>query len=133
MRNEEWIVNARIPQRGFSLAGEVKAFEGLRPVVFGPCTLNANMGHPSRVGGSRRAQAKRRHSVLDFVGSWLVRGGGFLGIDELPNLCPFLIDFGHVLRAEFLIDVEFLLCAILLAKVYIVLSQAVMCVGKIRV
>ena len=30
---------------------EQKHSEGLRPVIFGPCTLQANMGHPSREQG----------------------------------------------------------------------------------
>src|ERR1700722_17944935 len=54
-------------------------------------------------------------------------------IDELLNLCSFLVDFGHVLCALLLVNVEFCLGAILLANMNIVLSQAVMGVWKVGI
>src|ERR1700691_5010743 len=68
------------------------------------------------------------HTVL------LLGGRSVLGcIDELPNLCPFLINLSHVLRSEPLIDSEFFLGTILLPGVHVVLAEAVVGVRKIRI
>ena len=58
---------------------------------------------------------------------------GLLCINKLLNLRPFLVDFGQVFRTKFLIDLEFLLRAVLLPDVNIVGPQTVMRVGNIRV
>ena len=52
-------------------------------------------------------------------------------INELLNFCSFLVNFGHVLCALLLVNVEFCLGAILLADMNIVLSEAVMGIRKV--
>ena len=63
----------------------------------------------------------------------MCRSALLLGVNKLANLRSLFIEIGEVLSVQLLVDLEFLLGTISLARVNVSLRKTVVCVGQIRI